>query len=267
MSFTPLVPLGGVPGLRFLSRTLPMQEAALARAPEHARPLAHFRATMPGIASAEALVADRRLLTVTLGAFGLDDDLPNRFFIRRVLEGGAEGRDALAMRLADSRYREMAATLGFDRNPPLTRDPALVEELATRYVARQVERAVGAQDENLRLALNARRELPGLARRAGDDDVRWLRILGNPPLRKVVETALGLPKEFAALDLDRQVVELRRRARPALGIDRVEDLGRPETLGRMIDRFLFRAQASQGPAAGTPGLAALTLLQSTRRLF
>jgi hypothetical protein len=63
-------------------------------------------------------VGDRRLLEVALGAFGLDDDIRNRFFIRKVLEEGTTSPSRrFANRLSDKRYLALAETFGFGDRP------------------------------------------------------------------------------------------------------------------------------------------------------
>nr|WP_276946739.1 DUF1217 domain-containing protein [Haematobacter massiliensis] len=62
---------------------------------------AYFRDRIGGISSAEELVADRRLLQIALGAFGLGEDIGNKYFIRKVLEDGVSERTALANRLSN----------------------------------------------------------------------------------------------------------------------------------------------------------------------
>ena len=53
--------------------------------------------------------ADVRVAADALGAFGLDGDINNRFFIRKVLEGGTLTAGALATKLTDKRYAQMSA--------------------------------------------------------------------------------------------------------------------------------------------------------------
>ena len=94
MSFSPVVPSGGYAGWTFLKRTQDRQQAALQADPVFKRDEAYFRAKIGSVTSAEQLVSDRRLLKVALGAFGLDADINNKFFLRKVLEDGTLSTDA-----------------------------------------------------------------------------------------------------------------------------------------------------------------------------
>lgn len=258
MSFQPYVPVGGLAGWRFLERTLATQKAAHAQAPDLTRDMAHFRENIAGIDSAEALVADRRLLSVALAAFGLSDDIDSRFLIRKVLEDGTSDPEALANRLTDARYRDLSAAFGFgDATPPNTGAPGFADRIEARFRDRTFEVALGRTSDTMRLALNARREMAALAVDDGTNRTKWFTILGTAPLRKVVEGALGLPSTFAALELDRQVEILESRSAATFGSDRVSDLG-TRHLDRLLDRFTATADLSGGGTAVTsPALVLL----------
>ena len=100
--FTPIVPTGGLTGWTLLNRTLDQQTQLFNAAPSLQRDTEYFRQNISEVQNAEALVSDRRLLRVALGAFGLGDDINNRAFIKAILEQGTDDRGALANRLSDS---------------------------------------------------------------------------------------------------------------------------------------------------------------------
>jgi len=113
MTFQPVLPLGGYSGWRYLQSTLQTQQAQFAQSASQAVDRAYFRENIDSIHSAEELVSDYRLLRVALGAFGLQDDLPNRAFIRQVLEQGTDADTDLANRLANKSYRALAEAFDF----------------------------------------------------------------------------------------------------------------------------------------------------------
>ena len=47
---------------------------------------------------------------MALGAFGLQDDINNRYFIRKILEEGTTNEDALANRFSDTRPASRACS-------------------------------------------------------------------------------------------------------------------------------------------------------------
>lgn len=258
----PLVPIGGYAGWRFLASTAADQVARMAESPIQARDREYFRENIGTVTSASDLVSDFRLRRVALAAYGLQDDLPNRAFIERVLSDGVTDGDALSNRLADKRYRVFAEAFGFGGPlPPRTISPGFADKVLARFDRIEFERAVGEKDEDMRLALTVQRELPELAARGLSDKTGWLSILGNPPLRKVFETALGLPSSIGTLDLDRQVEDFRNAAQRLLGSSDVAQFREPAVTEELIKAFTLRAQLASGPALTTPGLAALTLLR------
>jgi hypothetical protein len=266
MSFAPILPFGGYTGWTFLKRTMAAQQQAFQSAPSLARDEDYFRAKIGSVKTADDLVSDRRLLAVALGAFGLDADINNRFFVKKVLEDGTLDPGALANKLADKQYRAFSSAFGFgDFGTPRTQLSDFAETTLTAYKARQFESAVGTQNEDLRLALNATRELGSIASRNSSEDTKWFTILGSAPLRQVFEKALGLPTSFAAIDLDQQLSTLRDKTEKAFGSPDISQFSEPEVLEDLIRKFLIRSEAMASFSATSPGSIALSLLQNMQR--
>jgi len=99
MTFQPVVPLSGYAGFAFLERTLETQQQAFNSSASIQRDTEYFLENIEKVETAEALVNDRRLFTVALGAFGLSDDINNKFFLQKVLEDGTLDPDALSNKL------------------------------------------------------------------------------------------------------------------------------------------------------------------------
>lgn len=265
MSFQPIIPQSGFAGWRFLQRTLDMQTSTFAKRPELGRDTDYFEARIGSINTAEELVADRRLLRVALGAFGLQDDINNRFLIRKVLEGGVMQQDSLANKMSDDRYRELSKAFGFgDLVVPSTKLSDFGPKITANYRRQQFEVAVGEQNESMRLALSATRDLSSLAASDDADRTKWFRIMGRPPLRKVFETALGLPSDFGRLDLERQLGVFQDRARSQLKLNSISDLADPLVRDKLVQRYLLRSEFTQQSSVGSASVA-LTLLMNLRR--
>ncbi|ATX65805.1 DUF1217 domain-containing protein [Roseinatronobacter bogoriensis] len=263
MSFQPVLPVSGLAGWAFLNRTRERQEDSFNAAPAMQRDVAYFQEKFPGIQTAEELVSDRRLLRVTLGAFGLQDDLDNRAFIRQVIEGGTEERTALANRLADKRYFALSSALEHLAGTGGKAAPDdLIGKLTASYQGRAFEVSVGEQDQTLRLALTLQRELPKLAEDFSSETSRWYAALGNPPLREILETGLGLPKEFGRLDIDDQVTRMRAALQNRFGVSDLLEMSQPENLEKLTHRFLIMSQLNDMQSAMTSSSTALFLLQN-----
>ncbi len=263
MSFQPVIPFGGFAGWSFLKRTLPSQQAALQATPANQRDEDYFRANIAKAKTADDLVSDRRLLKVALTAYGLEGDIDNKAFIRKILQDGTLSDKALANRLADKQYQKFSAAFGFgDFSVPRTQLSDFADKTLALYRTRQFEAAVGEQNNGFRLALNAERELGALAARPISEDTKWFTIMGNAPLRQVFQTALGLPSSFASIDLDQQLAVLKSRTEATFGSGGVGQFARPEKLQDLVRTYLARSEIAASTASVGASSVALQLLQS-----
>lgn len=263
MTFAPALPLTGYAGWVFLKRSMPAQSAALNNSAEIKRDDEYFRAKIGSVKTADDLLKDRRLLKVALGAFGLSGDIDNKAFLRKVLTDGTLKANALSNRLADKQYQKLSAAFGFgDFTTPSTQLSDFPDKILSAYKDRQFETAVGEQDDDLRLALNATRELPSLASKTTSSvDAKWFTIMGNTPLRKVFETALGLPSNMAALDIDQQLGIFKEKAEAQFGSADPAQFSNSATTESLIRRFLVRSQAASISQQSSSAATALGLIQ------
>jgi len=260
VSFQPVIPLPGIAGWRFLERTQGAQQAAFEKGPELQREIAYFQEKIAGVTSAADLVADRRLLKVALGAFGLEGEIDKKAFVRKILEEGTADPASLANRLTDKSYYKLAVAFGFgELSGARTGDAGFAAKIAGAYKTRAFEAAVGDADNNMRLAMNFRREIAELAQGAGGS---WYAILGSKPLRQVVEKAFGLPREFSQIDIDKQRDILVDKMGAMFGSGELTVFQDGTAVEKVIDRFLARAQIEEGAAGTSAASAALTLLRS-----
>lgn len=258
MSFAPIVPSGGLVGWSFLSRTLAAQKKAFAANAAQQREEAYFRDKIGSVSTADDLLADRRLLSVALSAYGLDADINNRAFLKKVLEDGTLQDGALANRLADKRYLEFSKAFGFGDFPVAnTKKSDFADKMLGAYETQKFEAAVGNVNEDMRLALDARRELATIAKRSLSGDGKWYAALGSPPLRQVLQTAFGLPSSFVSVDIDKQLTILKSRASAVLGDSQIEQFTDPAKVEKVVRLFLARSSASVDRSS-----TALSLLQS-----
>lgn len=264
MTFSPVIPLGGYAGWKFLNRTIEAQKAAFSGDVATKRDAAYFREKIGSVTSAEQLVGDRRLLSVALGAFGLSEDIGNKYFIRKVLEDGTLDPKALSNKLSDKRYSEMSRAFGFgDYATPSTQLSDFADKILAKYETRQFEVAVGTQNDSMRLALNAQRELGVLAAKTSSEDTKWFSIMGSAPLRSVVQTALGLPDSFASIDLDQQLGVYKDRAERYFGSSDPAQFTDPAKVEELVKLYLLRADSTTSISATAKNATALTLLQSS----
>jgi hypothetical protein len=262
MTFQPVIPFGGFAGWAFLKRTMATQQAALQASSTNQRDEAYFREKIGKIETAEDLVSDRRLLRVALTAYGLEGDINNKAFIRKVLEDGTLKEGALSGRLANKQYEKFSAAFGFgDFSVPRSQLSDFADKTLALYQARQFESAVGEQNNGFRLALNTERELGSLAAKSGSEDTKWFTVMGNAPLRQTFQTALGLPSSFASIDLDQQLSVLKSRAESLFGDDSISQFTDPDKMTKLVRTYLARSEISNIASPTASASVALQLLR------
>ncbi|WP_299300615.1 DUF1217 domain-containing protein [uncultured Litoreibacter sp.] len=261
MTFSPVVFGTGLVGWSLLQRTSTAQKQVLSQDTAVQRDVSNFRNKFGGIETASQLIKDRQLLSVALGAFGLQDDIDNKYFLQRILEDGTEDRNALANLLSDNRYRDFAETFSFP-----VRDidrPTIVETTISSYVDQSFEAAVGEQNSDYRLALNLHREIADIANSSTSNDTKWFTIMGSPPLRKVFEVAFRLPSSVGSLPIDDQLELFKNRSNSTFGTSDVSDFSDTSSQDRIVNNFLLQSQLAETKSLD-PRSTALTLLQTGR---
>ena len=259
----PVVIGAGLVGWQFLQNTYDRQLESFTQSPELKRDIDHFEEKIGSVFTAEALVSDRQLLRVALGAFGLDDDIDNRFFIQKMLEEGTTADDALANRFTDTRYRDLSEAFGFGPSEiPQTFQAGFAAEIVEKFKANSFEIATGEQDENMRIALYAQRTLSEVVSTEGSDAQKWFSIMGQPPLRQLFETAFNLPDQFGSVDIDQQLGVFEERAEREFGTSDPGIFSDPEAVEDLVRTYLARAQVRDLSTGQSSGSIALQLLQS-----
>ncbi len=259
----PSTPIGGIAGWRFLQRTQESQMAAFKATPVLDRELNYFKANISKITSPEELVKDFTLFKVALGAFGMEDRVADKFFFKKVLAEGSEKKGAFALKLTDTRYREMAAAFGFgNAGGSKVAEFDFAQKITDAYQVRQFEKAVGEDNSSMRLALNLEREVGKYANAPFPETVAWFQLMANPPLREVFETAFGLPKSIGTLDVDRQREIFQNASDRLFGSKSMDVFNDPANVDKLLQNFFAREQINSGPGPLTRGMGALTLMQN-----
>ncbi|MFZ7091094.1 DUF1217 domain-containing protein [Primorskyibacter sp. 2E233] len=265
MSFQPIIVGTGLVGWQFLKATQDTQRAVFDKSTDLVRDTDYFKKNIGNVKTAEDLVSDRRLRRVALGAFGLQDDIDNKFFIQKILEEGGAASDSLANKMSDDRYKALASAFAFD-SPVGARTQLSFfgEEIVSKYRQQSFEVAVGEQDDTLRIALNFHRALPEIGGSGSSGDTNWFRVMGTTALRTVFETALGLPTGFGQLDIDQQLEVFRDKVQSRFGVSEVSEVADPEIMEKVVQSYLLQTQVQQFSQSGS-GMVALSLLQSIPR--
>ena len=261
MVFQPVIPGSGLLGLSVLERTYDRQLQAFSDSAAIQRNIQYFEENAGSVLTPTDLLEDRRLLEVTLGAFGLGSEIDKKALLRKMLEEGVDDPQALANKFTDQRYREFVGAVGFIEGAGTALTSAETRaQIISDYKTLAFEEAVGAVDGNIRLALNFKREIAEIASSDSTTDTKWLQTLGKLPVRSVLDKAFGLPPQFAQIDIDDQVKTYKQRAQDVLGSDSPDVFTDPEKVDLIVRRFIALTEAESGPSALTPGAGALTLL-------
>ncbi|MDS9466070.1 DUF1217 domain-containing protein [Paracoccus sp. MBLB3053] len=250
---------GGYLGWKILERTASVQRAVLEKDAQITASRDYFAERLPQVTAAEDLVSDYKLLSVALRAFGLDNDIGNRQFIRRVLEADPDDSSSLVNRLSDKRYLRLNKALGLGSGTEPASDRMDSGSILDLYVTRSFEKNVGSSHAEIELALNARRELPELAKSDSAENTKWYQIIGSTPLRKIFEGAFGLSSSFGQLDVDRQVEELKLRCEQMTGSSDPSQFIETGAVEDLIKTYLLRSQFSSG-SVYSPFSTALAIL-------
>lgn len=245
------------------AKTYDKQFDAFTKSTELKRDTDYFAENIGNVRSAEDLVSNRRLLTIALGAFGLQDDINNTYFIQKMLSDGTTADDALANKFTDTRYQDFSKAFGL--GPGEIRGAlrtGFTDGIIAKYQANSFEIATGNQDETMRIALYAERTLTDVVSGDGSAAKKWFSIMGQPPLRTLFETAFGLPEAFGQADIDYQLGVFEERAERLFGVSDPSEFADPETLDKLTTTFLARSQLDEFGSGASGAAIALTLLQS-----
>jgi len=227
--------LSAMTNYRMLETSREQRFEAYTKQPTVQRELAYFAEKITGIESADDLLEDWQLKTFVLKAFGLEELERSDHMVKRILTDDLENQDeALAYRMQDPRFPEMAVTLRLDQGTAKIKSPATIQEVAQRYLLNGFETQVGQDSIATRQALYFERKIGKAA--------NIFQVMADPTLREVARVAGGLPTDISRLDFDKQAALYEK----SIEVDRLKD---PDYVKELVERFLVRADMESG--AGT----------------
>lgn len=207
------------------------------------RATSYFRDRIDVTDLSDALVKDYRMLSVALSAFGLEDDIANKAFIKKVLESDLDDDSSLANRLSDKRYLRLAQAFDFLKEGRSDHGE-LGAQVTAAYEQREFERRIGETDEDIRLALSAQRELSEFDTRQASNNTLWYDVLASKPLRAIFEGAFGLATSHGQLPIDRQFDEFTKASERILGSSLFTEILKPDRLDKLVNTYLVRSKIS-----------------------
>ena len=128
---------------------------------------------------------------------------------------------------------------------PAVAQPSFIKTVVQKYLESQFETVIGNTSNALEEARYAQQNLPSIT--------NWYSVIASPPLAAVVQTVLGLPSSFGAVDVDVQAQTLAQRMN-------IKDFQNPAKLATMLNQFVAMSSET---AQVSPTSAALQILSST----
>ena len=255
----PAIPMSGLAGWSFLQTTYSRQLETFSDSASVKNDRAYMSEKLSSPISLDDFMSDRRLLRVTMTAFDLAGEEWKGGFIRKALEEAANPDSTFLKRLNNPAYTKFAETFAF-KDGTLSLDAEKIDQLGEDFETAAFRIAVGDVDENMRLSLNYQQKIVDIAGTGASNDAIAYRILGNVPVKTVLEKALNLPSDLSKQPIEKQAEMLRDKLSSAFGISDLGDLVMPDNVDAVIRRFHVMETVNNGPSALTPGYTALTLL-------
>ncbi len=188
-----------------------------------------YQERIQSIDTVKELLADREVLDVVIGAFGLDPEDVTDDFLKQAFGSDLADRKSFVNQQADGRWAELVASFNFDANGNLTRETmgtvqqrGEVMETVNKYLRQTLEETEGASNEAVRLALYFQRAAPVVTDAYG--------LIADDALMAVFRTTFGYSDEFSNMDVDQQARIIEENLDLA-------DLQDPEKLERFLQRY------------------------------
>ena len=221
-----------VVALQLAIRTRAKSIAAVASQPQIKRDVAAFRAAVASAPDLKTLLANPAARRVLLTANGLGSQVDNKALAEKALMSDPSKPGSLVNRLPDRRWATMAQTFDFaNKGLDVLRDPAVLNRLGDGYAEIAWRKSLDQATPGLSRAIDFRER--------ASSATSAVQILGDPILRDVVTTALGIPAQIAFQPLDTQERVINAR----LDVARLQD---PKFVEQFTRRYLI-AVAANGP--------------------
>lgn len=204
--------------------------AETAKQPAVARDLQSFRAAVSGAKDVQSLLANPTVMKVLLTANGLSDQIAYTALAQKALTSDTSDSSSLANKLSDTRWKSVAQTYDFaGKGLAVIQQPKVLDTIANAYAEVTWRQSLDAATPGLSNALTFREQASGIT--SVDQ------ILGDPVMRAVVTTALGIPQQIAFQDLSAQEQAISSR----LDITKFQD---PKFVESFVQRYLIANSSS-----------------------
>ncbi len=219
---------------------------ATAAQPAVQRAIAAFTKAVQSATSPQQLLSNPTVMQVLLTANGLADQIPYTALTQKTLLSNANDTASLANQLTDTRWKPVVQTYDFaNKGLSVIQNPSVISTIANGYAEITWRNSLNATTPGLSNALTFRQN----AATVKNVD----QILGDPVLRSVVTTTLGIPLQIAFQPLEAQ----QKAITAQLDITKLQD---PKFVAQFAQRYLIAmAQSASASTATQPSMAALAV--------
>jgi Protein of unknown function (DUF1217) len=209
------------------------------------RALKAFTAGVSGAKTVQQLLANPAVMKVLLTSNGLSDQIPYTALAQKTLQSNTSDPASLVNKLSDTRWKPVVQTYDFaNKGLKVIQDPKVISTLANAYAEVTWRKSLDAATPGLSNALTFRSSASTIT--SVDQ------ILGDPVMRNVVTTALGIPLQIAFQPLEAQEKAIATR----LDITKLQD---PKFVESFVQRYLLAAPSSSSTSNTTPDLVSLAV--------
>jgi hypothetical protein len=218
---------------------------ATAAEPTVSRAVNAFIAGVNGAKTVQQLLANPAVMQVLLTANGLADQIPYTALVQKTLQSNLSDPNSLANTLTDTRWKSVVQTYDFaDKGLSVIQNPSVISTVANAYAEVTWRNSLDANTPGLSNALTFRSEASTIT--------TVDQILGDPVMRTVVTTALGLPLQIAFQPLEAQEKAISTR----LDITQFKD---PKFVESFVQRYLLAAGTASAGTSATPAMTSLAV--------
>lgn len=200
-----------------LTKTLTQNDTMVKRDTEY------YLANISKVKTIDDFVKDYRLFSYAMKAYGLEDMIYAKAFIKKVLTEGVTDTKSMANKMTDPRYKEFAKAFDFvAKGDKATSQASATTQAVSKYYQQTLEKKEGEQNEGVRLALYFKRKASSVTTTMG--------LLGDKAILKFIQTTFNIPTGASKADLDLQVRNIEKHLN-------IKDLQDPKKVDKLIQRF------------------------------
>jgi hypothetical protein len=205
-----------------------------------------FTQAVNSATSMTQLLANPAFMNVLLTANGMSDQIGYTALAKQALTSNTADPNSLVNQLTDTRWKTLAGNYNFTSTGLSSfQNPSTIASIANAYATSTWE----TQQDSVTPGLSN-----ALAFKAQASTITSVdQILGNPTMRTVVTTALGIPEQIAFQDLDAQEQAISSR------LGNVSQFQSPSFVQSFVQKYLIANAASASSSSSTPDLTTLSI--------